>query len=89
MEMSTTACTKWEKGEIIMPQFDDWNIERYINSIKPYKGSKTKYQLLFEVLSDQQFHCREYANRVVNSKQIAGSGGIMCLEKVLGEFGPV
>lgn len=64
-----------------MPQYDDWNAERYIESIKPYKGGKPKYQLLFEVLSDQQFHCRECANRVVNSKQIAGSGGITRLEK--------
>lgn len=64
-----------------MPQYDDWNADRYIGSIKPYKGEKPKYQLLFEVLSDQQFHCRECANRVVNSKQIAGSGGITKLEK--------
>ena len=71
-----------------MPQFDDWNIERYINSIKPYKGGKPKYQLLFEVLSDQQFHCRECANRVVNSKQIAGSGGITRLKRAPREFGP-
>ena len=56
-----------------MPQYDDWDAERYIASINPRRGSKPKYQLLFEVLSDQQFHCRECANRVVNSNQIAGS----------------
>ncbi len=64
-----------------MPQYDDWNAEKYITSIKPYRGGKPKYQLLFEVLQDQEFHCRECSNRVVNSKQIAGSGGITRLQK--------
>lgn len=64
-----------------MPQYDDWNADRYIRSVKIRQGQKPKYLLLFEILADQQFHCRECANRVVNSSQLAGNGGITRLEK--------
>lgn len=64
-----------------MPQYEKWDAQKYIESVKIRKGVKPKYLALFELLADQQFHCRECTNRVVNSKQLAGSGGITRLEK--------
>ena len=53
------------------------DIKEFKKSFK--KGSKGL--LVFEVLEDKTWHCRECEYKHVGSTQIAGSGGIQGLER--------
>ena len=55
----------------------DWDVISYEDSLNP---STLQYQV-FQILKDCQWHCRTCAQKIVNTQQYAGGGGIQGLQR--------